>query len=621
MPEKAYRPLTKGMFCDRSALNIEDGGFKSIKEYNVTPNGLHRRPGWATAFTDDDYRTVTDTAQGHAVGLDSFWYEDGTQDTLLFTDDALYVADWKTGFYWAPYITVDTGTWTSADGLTWTLSGGPALTSATDLDLVEAGDYLDLSTFSTPRLIESVDSSTQVTIEAGESLGSGLSGEVWSTFRNYIDRDMPDWVRVFDTLAMVGKNQNGITQLGGSTGAREIEDYVTTLYTKRFRANACGFYNERLWIGDMTEWNSVSSAHEEYRQRLRYSDALAPETFDDTSYVDLTYSGGNCKRIIPLGNLLAVYFEDAVYLGQPTNDPDLPVVFDNVESGGVGLIGKRAITRYLDGHFFVGQDNIYYHSTRGLQKIGTPVLCETIRQCTAPWRINVANDPIRDRIVFAFPKSNISALSEIWSFNYLTSAWSYEVYGTGEDLWMVDVAYVNRGVTWADLTMDWDEIDAIYPTGGSLDQEDETNDLFCATDTRLRAATEDKVDDAPIATGSDIVIQPVMESKDEDLGAPDIKKRFTRLAIKLDIDSGGALTSDLEFDVDISHNRGRTWRRIPRQLVVREGMDEGFLDFRMHTPHLRFKLSGGESEVAYSVTDYTMRYYGGGREGDLRSQE
>jgi hypothetical protein len=623
MPDKTFRPL-KGVRKDISTQSVPDGNFFRAVNVMATPRGLERRPTLDTAFNDDDYWTSgwANVTQGHPVQMLSYWNPDGDVETFLLTEQQLYQCVWDSGISEVQNDPALGGTWSTADGLTFTHSVG-GFTSASDLNVIEAGEWYQRDTF-TPGEISTVGASTvTVTVAQGTS-DTGFTGDIWKLFNpDPTNEFLPDFTFTQHDLVFCCGGINGLWFLDGTAGSRYNSPYVATLYSKAFKASAIGFFQERLWIGDMVEWNSGSSAHERYRYRIRYSDALAPQTFDDDSYLDLDYSSGKVMRIIPLGNLLAIYFNDAIYLGYPGGPVNYPVTFDKLETGSIGLVGKYAIAPYADGHFFIGPDNVYHLTTQGPPKpIGTPILEDSIRDMTEPWRAMAIVDEFRNRILFGLPTGGNTSITEVWSFNLLTGEWTQETY-TDYELWMISKAYIDKGITWAGTSsFTIANIATTYPTGDSFLSSNEGAEPVFASSEKLRVLIRSgEIDTNPNDTDTaNKPVEVILESKDHDLDIPHENKRFRRLSLKIDFQDDVPLTSDLTFTCQYSGNKGRDWYDAP-DLVIPAGSDEGFTTFVLRSSHMRFRLTSTDEVPPWIGTEYSLRIFGGGRESFLGTQE
>lgn len=189
----------------------------------------------------------------------------------------------------------------------------------------------------------------------------------------------------------------------------------------RPKAHCVCYHKDRVW-----EANTREGANQ-YRQRIRWTYTGDLDNFVLGGYLDLPYVQGSIKKLLPMGDFLVVYFDDAVFIGRPASFGTNPLSFQQVETGGVGLLGAKSVQRYLDGHFFVGQDDIYMMTASGIQRIGSPVVRRTIQACGAShhWMIQVAVDQTNERVIFGFPKSG-DEMEELWSYCYKSKGWTHD---------------------------------------------------------------------------------------------------------------------------------------------------------------------------------------------------
>ena len=602
------RPLTKGMFRDRSSQHIEDGGFWTVRNGIVGPGGIVRRPAFYTIAGGAEF-------VGQANSLITYTRTTGNAVEMLVTSAGVYKVSKLTGLTLVPYPFTD-GAATTTDGITISKASGTAdWATTTDWDSVWPGDYFVLDSDGTAVEIDTVgETSLTLVSEYPVASFTEQAYTILRGFRTARERELIDTVVANDRVVFLSRfsppveldeTESALETLQSASGDSVVND-------KLFSAKCGAFFNERLFLGHITEW--VDGAYEEYRQRIRFSTVTDFGDFaaaSNSNYVDLDYTRGAINAILPMGNLLAVYLEDVIYLGQGTANVSIPLVFERVETGGVGLVGSKAIVPYKDGHFFVGQDNIYFHSTRGMEPIGTVVLSETVRKCERKWRIFAANDPKRNRVCFGFPNVN-DFIEQVWSFEYQTGAWSYEDYST----WMIDSTLFDDSLTWADLSGEWADLLDIGPTWSDLRLEADTEiELGREFDGVLQLASRGAVEDDGAGP---VVLQ--LESKDHDLGFADVEKCWTRLALKLRFDNNVAFDEALDFECHVSHNRGRTWKDVGR-LRIRGGMDEGHCDFRLTSSHFRFRLTATNGQSVYTITEYTYSVTPFAYESHLGSQE
>ncbi len=381
-----------------------------------------------------------------------------------------------------------------------------------------------------------------------------------------------------------------------------------------FQCESITYYKGRVYVG-----HTYDSSDLEKKQRIRWSKATNPRDFSDIAGVeqfqDLPEVGGSLKRLVPMGNILVAYFEDGVFFGTSSNITNLPLTFQQVQTGGNGLVGQKAVTSWLNGHYYVSQDDIYFISNSGPKRIGSPVVDDTIAATTELWRTYVIMDPRNYRVLFGFPEGGLERIAKIWSYEYRSEAWSYTQMYEDDDTSvlkgtdMIANPLVNYELSWNDLTPDWDDL-----TYGWDDLESSEN---------LRKVYVEHNNVLYVQTGveGNLFGEPteaVIETGDLDLEGPDMNKTAIRLSMKISSDYGyGELR---EFDVKGSTDRGRTWKPLGT-LRIRPTYDEGYVNFRLTGSTLRFRLTSTSDVEQYTVTEMVLRVVPRGMEQGLGVQE
>jgi hypothetical protein len=324
----------------------------------------------------------------------------------------------------------------------------------------------------------------------------------------------------------------------------------------------------------------------------------------------LPYFSGEILRIESLGNALVLYAEDSIMFGTPPNIKDLPVTFQRVETGRVGTLGTKAVVPWLDGHFFAGQDDIYFLSATGEpQKIGTPVVSETLETCSSPWRVYAVTDPTRYRIIFGFPReSSEGKIQRLWSYEYRSQAWSYDEVET----FLVANPVVSESLTWNDLTGDWTAaFSTLGVTWGSLSVGEDIPRRALYVE-YLNGLMRSVVSGTSDPSG-DIAVELV--TPDYDFGQADVTKTITRLALRFD----NTVSSDVSFTVEGSTNEGESYRSLGT-LVVPAGKHEGYVNFRLSGTALRFRLRSFNDVEPYAIQELSLRLRARSTEFSLMSQ-
>jgi len=347
-------------------------------------------------------------------------------------------------------------------------------------------------------------------------------------------------------------------------------------------ADGVVYFADRVWAWGITDRDTY------YSQRIRWSLAGNFEVWRDEDFIDLPYSSGEIINLVPMGPLLIAYFTDAIYVGRQTSIIGLPYKFEKLETGNVGLVNQKAVSAWIDGHFFVGEDNIYFISgSAALQEIGSTVLQDTLDMCRERelmHLIQLEHDPPSSSIVFYFPENGFeesvidSNTTKIWRWHYRTKAWAFDevpYYSNSAPVFtytaLLATRTYNRGNTWEqfgqvgtnypdnpDLIEDgsiwlrtddsdgpstpigtipeglafsdynsWDQLkgDQVFPKQLYLSVEFNAKVIILEETLTLE-------NDVVGQLAEEFPIRSVLESPDYDLGSPDISKIFTRLSLK-----------------------------------------------------------------------------------------
>jgi hypothetical protein len=581
------RPLNKGMIRNLPSNGLPEGAVWTAKNYIVGQRGPKRRPaftlhGSGTLFNFPPIRNLLVLYQSNGskqvVGVDrKLLYEVGQNSLTRHT------WDWNTGTILASSGSVEV----AGSGTLWTSASAE----------LQAGDVLHLSYGdSIAEMVEilSVDGSETLTLLTAPS-NTHVSA-AYAIHRGFkaINPYTLDWTVVDNKLVFADSTRPLFSYDGSTFGAYDSSfDWIPTGVT---------FFKDRLWC------IRIQKGANDYRQRIVWSTTLDKTDFDITTrFVDLPYSGGYGSRLVGLGNLLIAYFEDAIYFGRPTNiaGDSLPLAFERIDTGGVGLVGGRAVVPWLDGHFFVGQDDIYYLSNSGFERIGTPVVEDTIRSTNELWGVYAAVDAARDRVVFGFPGDDGYQFTKLWSFNYKSKAWSYDEISCS----MIAGAESSSTIEWDTLDTvltvnNWDTGFQLYESWDSI-QAASGRRFYLGQGGKLNYLQEDS---ATTDTGN-VPVSTVLETADFDDGMPDLKKTTTRLSVKIDT----ILSADLSFLVEVSNDRGRNWSSCGT-LVIPSGDDEGYVNFLSTGSTIRFRLSSSSEVASYRIMELVRRTKGRGIE-------
>jgi len=116
-------------------------------------------------------------------------------------------------------------------------------------------------------------------------------------------------------------------------------------------------WDDRLWLASTTESST------DYPYRLRFSEVGDPEDWTGDNSIDLLSATdppqfGGITAVMPLGNMLLCYCPNAVW--RITKLTASPFYEQDPHLDGIGCVGHNAICAVPEGHFFVGESDIYF---------------------------------------------------------------------------------------------------------------------------------------------------------------------------------------------------------------------------------------------------------------------
>jgi len=595
------RPLDKGIVNNTPKSAIPAGGFLDLVDFRVSPKGLTRRGDWYLDGSFSNFATYPPLRD-----LWVYWDTSGVKKVMAVDNKFLYEMSYAatSGYAASTQVQVYSST---ADSSSIVVDGTAVTGTGTDFSVLAEGDVLYIGGASTGNIISAVADSTHLTLQASAATSGATSFDAYyamytmDTF-TYDSRllgggSYPDYTTIDNNLVFVDSKRppqkfNGTSTTDLSTSLTYVPTCIAT-------------YRDRLYIGQIQNDSS-----EFIRQRIRWSN-VAPnyDTFTSTDYVDLPYTQGAIWRLVPYSNVLVAFCDDTVYLGRPTNSADSPVYFEQMETGGIGLVGMRALTGYLDMLFFVGQNNVYQLTYEGIKEIGSKAISSELEgRPQEQLRFTVMyTDSLHEKIGVVLSKSN-EYLDQLWEMDMKTGAWSKLTIPSNfgfvkETAMSFPVTIADLGTTqmgsvegrFGDYTTDIGE-KRLYFGGGS------TGDFgFLAT---LDGSTG--VD----YTGG--AVQGSFVLGDLDLDMPNRRKLWNRFSLKIS-DQLLSTDDDLLFNVQGSVDRGQTWKNLGN-ITIEAGNDEGKVNFRMSGAQARFKVKQISINKPYIISEIVLRAKPRGRE-------
>ena len=654
------RPIVGGMVRDMPPTTLPSGTFTKVANYRVDTAGLLRRGGF-TPFNLD-----TENQQwGRPEHLIYFYKKNAGTDMILLTDRGAYNT---TGANSA--VRYFTNTPVTIVASTAALAGtNSIITCSMDLanynllrkgsDLYDDTNTTRYGTLYSDGIYSSGTFDMSLRVDADVVLDELVSTTHQFTLSFYTEDSFGVSYAVLpyteantssdEKMMLADQSRRGILQIssGVMSTVELYEDITREDPSFLVSAHGVAYFKDRLWAFGCTEVDT------HYTQRIRWSVPTNYDVFQAEDYVDLPYSEGPIIAVVPLGSMIVAYATDAVYIGRQTNKIDHPFEFEKLETGNTGLVNQNAVAPWIDGHFFVGQDNVYFLSaSNGLQEIGPAVLTDTLGNTVSKQLTNfikVKHDPDTNSMVFYFPEFKpINGESEtgstrLWRWYYRTKAWAYDEapyfeYGVSPDPeYYFNSIVASRLFSFEDSWQDFldDDPDAEWVRSGTTPEEARTFSDYnswnevSTRETKFKKlyisvyhspfyesillqedleATQDRLGTADYPVRSEI------ESGDYDLDLPNFTKTFTQFSAKTtqNLNDTPVTPSTLAFNV--SGDCGYTWKRRASQLRFRNNYNEGKVDFRSHGSTLRFNLTGNTVEPPYKLSEFVIQAVGIGNQ-------
>lgn len=574
----AERPLDRGIIRDVTANQMPIGSVWTAENFMVGLKGLTRRPG-ITAL----YPTTVEVPYPPLMDIITLWQTDGSRSTILV--DTKFIYTFSSGGVIPHYDTYAAGSCLYSNGYLY--AKGVAHWPNSN---IKSGDMVILYSGVANEVVavKTWVSSTALLL-SGALTGLYHSASAYAIRKafhlNGVDRFV-DW-----TISFEGTTNKIIF----ADGSRTLRAYDGSTFgpfdTAATYIPQCVLYNDnRLFMADVTE-NSLN-----YAQRIRWSTRLNHKTFSALQFNDLPYSSDRIVRLMPLGDMVVAFLKSSIWYGRKTSvaDDSLPYDWKLYESGGIGLVGVKAVASYLDSLFFVGKNGIYTISlSSGLQPLSSKAVSDEIAKCTRLWKVWAANDTANNRIVFGFPQDT-DDMVKLWSYNYVTQSWSYDLLGSGATclsrqpiLEVVTYDSVPGGITYTApgaYGVPYNEI------SGAIAEDK----LWLGSEGLLKYYTLAAAEDyGPQA------IQATIETRDMDFTLHDDDKTVLRWTIHL----SEVTRTSLRFFIYGSNNGGYTWRNLG-SLYVRAGTAEGKADFKITGSILRFKLVHSQNIVPFTISEF-----------------
>lgn len=587
-----------------SPLNLKPGALLDAQGLVVRPRGLYRTPGYTQAVAGAAWSPAD-----NPLLLAGAWGQFGFQYPYLFTENYIFLA--SAGFseqFW----TYSTGT-VSAPGGTPNITGSGTLWETLG---ILPGDVITIA--AVPYTIASVTNDTAIVATANVALASGAAYSI-NRLMHAGNPYMVDAAQATDLtlgqMLVVATFNNQLIMINPTTGAitNLTSAAVKQPSTGGFTAECVAYFVGRIFAGHLND-----GSNGELRQFLRWSKTTDLTDFSDpTAFINLLAQGsafaGAVRRMVPMGTMLMTFLDDAIIVGTPSNTPNLPLAFQQIPTGGIGLAGPRAVATVvlpreetniwgfnIVGNFFVGQDNVYFlsASTLTLQPIGSKIVKNSVLKCQVPSRIQAAVDWNTRRIRFGFPRSN-NYIENIYDFDWETKEWAYEPRKT----WLLGDPFLSYSLSAQNIAT---------VTGNPMSLVGSQTVMLVGWTQQPLVARAIYIEASGVlwtfagaenATNPDGTANAVsIDTPDYDEGAPGMVKQWRMLRLKIAWDTAPSVA--VVFTISVSLDMGQTWRSLGN-LTILAGETEGWINFRARGPHARVRIASATPVTPYYVVEMT----------------
>lgn len=591
-----FRPLNKGMQTSSTSVSMPDGSFLSVKGFDVLPKGLQRRGGWVPTLYDSGsgLSEAIDfllPLEEHVEDLAQFALDTGERRTIAVTNRFLYVIDRDSGYTpvpWQREYVVDSIV--EAGSTTTIVVSGDYRT-----DYLEDGDYVRFG----GELLEATTvtaSATELTLELdGTFTTPPVATDEFNIYKAFkaVSERIVDFTFGRGRMYLVDGSSMLVFQYDGAfLQPLIIVDDTSTRVV--MGARTITYFADRLFFGDIIEYDSSVSQYY-FGQRVRWTEVLDLTTCLQANYQDLVRTRGKIIKLFGMGNLLMCYTNDGVYYGRETNLTTLPYAFTLIESGGVTIVGPKAVCSYFDGQVFIGQDNAYYiGSDASITPIATLIAEDLVNANVSPQVARAMFDANLGRLILSESERN-ELITKMFFFNSKSKGWSFvdcsiscpSLVKLADELYYYELGAVDTyETTWVRNN-----------TYISLMFFDAAKQLLAFQDSGHLLEYTSMLDAdqfvGALGTNETSAIPLEIVTPDFDFDDPDADKSALRLSLKVTDLPNVVRINVLRFKVEGSSDRGRTWRDLGTMEIDPDD-DEDALNFRMTGSTLRFRLTSGE---------------------------
>lgn len=340
----------------------------------------------------------------------------------------------------------------------------------------------------------------------------------------------------------------------------------------------------------------VTESSNPFPWKIKWCDTDDPENWSTGNAGSALVSNDASKiqQIAKLNDFVAVYKEQALYLGRKVDTSDI-FIFEPIKTG-IGLIAPRAWADAEGNHYFMGLNDFYVWNGIRIESIGKNARDEVffrldrekanrcfalhIQELTEVWFFVVING-------YDWP-------TEIWKYNYREGYWYFD---TCSQLTSAIVWQSFSSQTWDDMVGSWDVQQAIWDSGVNATNWEQV--VFGAQNGYAYTLDYNITNDDGVAVNSNFV------TKDFTGDTLEFNKRW----LKLDVWAKGPGKLFIDYSID----EGATWVNIPANSSVSYiDMDGVYRKYDMYfdvwADKIRFRFRNAESNEVFFMRNFYPYY-------------
>lgn len=610
----SFAQLHLGMQTDRPTHQLESGAGLNVARLYCDSTGLVKTRGLFPFVQTSNWGRVPFLFSGERVSkIFEYTFTGGQISLAVLTDRLLYFSNDLKTFTPAPWVRDYTAS--SVSGTTVAITGASLTTDAVAVNMYARFTVTGVG--HVLRRIAMITNSTNFEIE------SALPGTLASTTFNIYAPMLASLPFVIShavlpsNILMCDGSTKGFYSFAGQFVSKWNFVDENTNPSNCIGAQYITYFQGRIFVGNTVETGAING-----RRRIRWSGISNVQQLHSTDWEDFIESSGVILGFITYEDYLITATQDNFWMGTPYGyDASLvkPFVWRKLETGNVGAVGPRAWCTAPNGIFYMGRDDVYFmdgtkFTNQGefvIHKMKCPIRNEIFGNVVSKPASILIYDPQTESVLFGVYKTEPLQFNQIYMFNLRTNGWSWT---NTFNISLTCIQHLRTGssLMWSGLRTSGSTWLNLRNTGRTwfdfLGGFAEAQSLVCDRNGVIYRYTNSAGTDTEVLNNNSTVEHIptlVYETGDMDFGEPDSIKTAYKFALRIQEDFG-IRSTDLEFTLEGSTNRGQTWKTLGT-MIFEPGEAEEELHFRLSGTNLRFKLSSTNGVAHLTLSEMTLR--------------